>query len=245
MPHILVLLNRYDDTSPGPGPGPGSYYDDVDHTSHCSKLFPQVEFSPDESDLHEIRDPDPGDSCELHQQDSAPTFLAEPLCPSSSPTQEPGSGFKPDSASDQQYILLHSESHDWDPDGTTDSEMFYLDPDPEQTLVIDLEPDPEVEQGPCLVLADDPEVRCEEECVQEDERDDQSPRRCCPSIQQPEAGSGPEPELVSGLDPGPGSEESEDFCAVCLNGGHLLCCDRCPKVYHLACHVPPLLSCPS
>lgn len=39
--------------------------------------------------------------------------------------------------------------------------------------------------------------------------------------------------------------ESEDFCAVCLIGGELLCCDRCPKVFHLSCHVPPLLSFPS
>ncbi|KAK5901771.1 hypothetical protein CesoFtcFv8_007099 [Champsocephalus esox] len=41
--------------------------------------------------------------------------------------------------------------------------------------------------------------------------------------------------------PGPlGVEESEDFCGVCLNGGELLCCDRCPKVFHLICHIPPL-----
>ncbi|XP_020794700.2 tripartite motif-containing protein 66 [Boleophthalmus pectinirostris] len=39
--------------------------------------------------------------------------------------------------------------------------------------------------------------------------------------------------------------ESEDFCAVCLIGGDLLCCDNCPKVYHLSCHIPPLLSFPS
>ncbi|KAM3626231.1 uncharacterized protein V6R79_025138 [Siganus canaliculatus] len=39
--------------------------------------------------------------------------------------------------------------------------------------------------------------------------------------------------------------ESEDFCAVCLIGGELLCCDSCPKVYHLSCHIPPLLSFPS
>ncbi|XP_054825965.1 tripartite motif-containing protein 66 [Eublepharis macularius] len=38
--------------------------------------------------------------------------------------------------------------------------------------------------------------------------------------------------------------ENEDFCAVCLNGGELLCCDYCPKVYHLSCHVPALLSFP-
>lgn len=39
--------------------------------------------------------------------------------------------------------------------------------------------------------------------------------------------------------------ENEDFCAVCLIGGDLLCCDCCPKVYHLSCHIPPLLSFPS
>ncbi|XP_062973319.1 tripartite motif-containing protein 66 [Elgaria multicarinata webbii] len=38
--------------------------------------------------------------------------------------------------------------------------------------------------------------------------------------------------------------ENEDFCAVCLNGGELLCCDYCPKVFHLSCHVPALLSFP-
>uniref|UniRef100_A0A8C6JY46 RING-type E3 ubiquitin transferase n=1 Tax=Melopsittacus undulatus TaxID=13146 RepID=A0A8C6JY46_MELUD len=38
--------------------------------------------------------------------------------------------------------------------------------------------------------------------------------------------------------------ENEDFCAVCLNGGELLCCDRCPKVFHLSCHIPALLSFP-
>ena len=40
------------------------------------------------------------------------------------------------------------------------------------------------------------------------------------------------------------SEESvlnEDWCAVCDNGGDLLiCCDRCPKIFHLDCYVPAL-----
>ncbi|XP_029284477.1 tripartite motif-containing protein 66 [Cottoperca gobio] len=39
--------------------------------------------------------------------------------------------------------------------------------------------------------------------------------------------------------------ENEDFCAVCLIGGDLLCCDQCPKVFHLSCHIPSLLSFPS
>eukprot|EP00062_Callorhinchus_milii_P003662 gi/632941207/ref/XP_007885740.1/ PREDICTED: tripartite motif-containing protein 66 [Callorhinchus milii] len=47
------------------------------------------------------------------------------------------------------------------------------------------------------------------------------------------------PAVLGGL-----AFENEDWCAVCLNGGELLCCDRCPKVYHLGCHVPALLSFP-
>ena len=35
-------------------------------------------------------------------------------------------------------------------------------------------------------------------------------------------------------------DPSEDWCAVCHNGGDLLCCDFCPKVYHLTCYVPTL-----
>ncbi|KAM8938748.1 tripartite motif-containing protein 66 [Pelodytes ibericus] len=42
----------------------------------------------------------------------------------------------------------------------------------------------------------------------------------------------------------PNQIENEDFCAVCLNGGEMLCCDHCPKVFHLSCHVPALLSFP-
>uniref|UniRef100_G3NML3 E3 ubiquitin-protein ligase TRIM33 n=1 Tax=Gasterosteus aculeatus aculeatus TaxID=481459 RepID=G3NML3_GASAC len=39
-----------------------------------------------------------------------------------------------------------------------------------------------------------------------------------------------------------GKEEdpNEDWCAVCINGGDLLCCDRCPKVFHMKCHVPTI-----
>ncbi|XP_046861230.1 E3 ubiquitin-protein ligase TRIM33-like isoform X3 [Xenia sp. Carnegie-2017] len=46
---------------------------------------------------------------------------------------------------------------------------------------------------------------------------------------------------------GPPSSNSsnDDWCAVCHNGGELLCCDTCPKVFHLNCHVPSLTSTPS
>uniref|UniRef100_A0A8B9HTH0 E3 ubiquitin-protein ligase TRIM33 n=1 Tax=Astyanax mexicanus TaxID=7994 RepID=A0A8B9HTH0_ASTMX len=40
-------------------------------------------------------------------------------------------------------------------------------------------------------------------------------------------------------------DPNEDWCAVCQNGGELLCCDRCPKVFHITCHIPVLRSLPS
>ncbi|XP_047679026.1 E3 ubiquitin-protein ligase TRIM33 isoform X3 [Tachysurus fulvidraco] len=40
-------------------------------------------------------------------------------------------------------------------------------------------------------------------------------------------------------------DPNEDWCAVCQNGGELLCCDRCPKVFHITCHIPTLRSSPS
>lgn len=38
------------------------------------------------------------------------------------------------------------------------------------------------------------------------------------------------------------SEASEhaDQCALCTEGGELLCCDTCPLAYHLTCAYPPL-----
>ena len=32
---------------------------------------------------------------------------------------------------------------------------------------------------------------------------------------------------------------------MCRNGGDLLCCENCPRVYHLPCHVPTIASFPS
>lgn len=39
-------------------------------------------------------------------------------------------------------------------------------------------------------------------------------------------------------------DPNEDYCAVCHNGGELICCDTCPKVYHANCHVPELTGTP-
>ncbi|XP_068761413.1 E3 ubiquitin-protein ligase TRIM33-like [Montipora capricornis] len=55
--------------------------------------------------------------------------------------------------------------------------------------------------------------------------------------QQDDATSG-----ESGIDE---TGSNDDWCAVCRNGGELLCCDTCPRVFHLQCHVPSLTSTPS
>uniref|UniRef100_A0A7S4JTF4 PHD-type domain-containing protein n=1 Tax=Paramoeba aestuarina TaxID=180227 RepID=A0A7S4JTF4_9EUKA len=40
------------------------------------------------------------------------------------------------------------------------------------------------------------------------------------------------------------SQEENDLCAKCGERGELLCCDTCPRVFHLSCHDPPLSSVP-
>ncbi|XP_051157508.1 E3 ubiquitin-protein ligase TRIM33-like isoform X2 [Leptopilina boulardi] len=40
-------------------------------------------------------------------------------------------------------------------------------------------------------------------------------------------------------------DPNEDWCAVCMDGGEaVLCCDKCPKVFHLFCHIPGLKTFP-
>ncbi|KAE8296750.1 Tripartite motif-containing protein 66 Transcriptional intermediary factor 1 delta [Larimichthys crocea] len=201
-------------------------------------------FSQNEANILEVREaspqPKPAESSDLIQPDLPTDSWTEPYCPDSPPSVEPeqDSGFDCESNPDQPYILFDSGCDEWDPDYKNDSETFYLDPDPDQTMVIQLDPEPEADQELSLEPEDEAETKCEVDIVHMDDSEDQKPVLCCS-----------EEEADSSIQhPGPGLKteeiDSEDFCAVCLNGGDLLCCDRCPKVFHLACHLPPLISFP-
>uniref|UniRef100_A0A4W6FJ43 RING-type E3 ubiquitin transferase n=1 Tax=Lates calcarifer TaxID=8187 RepID=A0A4W6FJ43_LATCA len=83
--------------------------------------------------------------------------------------------------------------------------------------------------GPIIVIKDEPEDEDEVRFVR------RSPKASVPPTAQPESEKRAEPE----------EDPNEDWCAVCQNGGELLCCDKCPKVFHLSCHIPTLNESPS
>ncbi|XP_047430938.1 transcription intermediary factor 1-alpha isoform X2 [Mugil cephalus] len=120
--------------------------------------------------------------------------------------------------------------------------------------------------GPVIVIKDEPEdedeVRFVQSSVGSSLPDSSTGVQSKPRQQQQQKGPASASASVSGSDsknqrlPPPSQPESEkradpeedpneDWCAVCQNGGELLCCDKCPKVFHLACHIPTLNESPS
>uniref|UniRef100_A0A8C8EL60 RING-type E3 ubiquitin transferase n=1 Tax=Oncorhynchus tshawytscha TaxID=74940 RepID=A0A8C8EL60_ONCTS len=99
--------------------------------------------------------------------------------------------------------------------------------------------------GPIIVIKDEPEDDDEVSFVSSASLPDSSTGiqpKPQPQQQSLPADPQPDPEKAPGV---PEDDPNEDWCAVCQNGGELLCCDRCPKVFHLNCHIPTLRESPS
>ncbi|XP_030628991.1 transcription intermediary factor 1-alpha [Chanos chanos] len=98
--------------------------------------------------------------------------------------------------------------------------------------------------GPIIVIKDEPEDDDEVHFVHSSAKAS-LPDSTGVQSQTPQQESPPGEEQPTEKTPEPDEDPNEDWCAVCQNGGELLCCDKCPKVFHLNCHIPTLTASPS
>ncbi|XP_060759078.1 transcription intermediary factor 1-alpha isoform X3 [Neoarius graeffei] len=98
--------------------------------------------------------------------------------------------------------------------------------------------------GPVIVIKDEPEDDDEVRFVQTSTKAS-LPDSTGVQSQTQQQESPPTGEQQTEKSPELEEDPNEDWCAVCQNGGELLCCDKCPKVFHLSCHIPILNASPS
>ncbi|XP_031689075.1 E3 ubiquitin-protein ligase TRIM33 isoform X2 [Oncorhynchus kisutch] len=105
-----------------------------------------------------------------------------------------------------------------------------------------------VQAQPCQQDGGEPQVQISRQSTEEKAQAPPQPPGPSGDLSQAPQQShslGAEQQLGSQV-PAPEEDPNEDWCAVCQNGGELLlCCDKCPKVFHLSCHIPTLFRLPS
>ncbi|XP_062869487.1 tripartite motif-containing protein 66 [Trichomycterus rosablanca] len=193
----------------------------------------------DKDDLQELSPPNTSDQSS-DQEPSLQHQSEEEHTPNTNPAEPrsvPEFNLQPESSTEADFI---SEAEVESELQAESEPSFRSKPQVES----DLESDVESEQPPELALSAESEVELESEPDSTAEVTLNLEQECEWEAEQIATDLNAQSELATG-NREQVEIESEDFCAVCLIGGELLCCDRCPKVFHLACHVPSLLSFPT